>query len=280
MEDQNHYNFPARGIHKYVAKFIRSLPDLSGKTVLDIPCGDGRATYEFKKKGADVIALDLFPEFIKLTDVEAAYADLSETLPVESNTIDYIVCQEGIEHVHNHLNVLEEFNRVLRKDGVLLLTTPNYSHVRARLSHFLVEASSWKKMPPTEIDGVWFAESKKDKMYFGHLFLLGVHHLQTLLTFTGFKVKQRLRTDLGNTSLIVGLMLYPLFVVSTFISYLSYREKNPHVAQDQKRDILWERVKLNLLPTTLFCKHIFWEIKKTAHLDEVIARLKDMQRQR
>ncbi len=50
---------PKKGIHKYVAEYIHSLSDLSGKTVLDIPCGDGRASYEFLKKGAKVIALDI-----------------------------------------------------------------------------------------------------------------------------------------------------------------------------------------------------------------------------
>ncbi len=136
MVDDNKYNFPRSGIHRYVKEYIRSLPDLSGKHILDIPCGDGRSSYEFNIKGADVIALDLFPDFMKIDEQSAKYADLSETLPVESNSIDYILCQEGIEHIPNQLNVLKEFNRVLKKGGILLITTPNYSHIRARLSHF------------------------------------------------------------------------------------------------------------------------------------------------
>ncbi len=43
-------------------------------------------------------------------------------LTVASESIDYIICQEGIEHIPNQLKVLEEFNRVLKKDGVLLIT--------------------------------------------------------------------------------------------------------------------------------------------------------------
>ena len=66
-------------------------------------------------------------------------------LTVASESIDYIICQEGIEHIPNQLKVLEEFNRVLKKDGVLLITTPNNSHFRARLSHFLFETDIRKK---------------------------------------------------------------------------------------------------------------------------------------
>lgn len=278
MSNKN-YDFPNTGIHKYVLEYIRTLPDMSGKTVLDVPCGDGRSSYEFKKKGADVIALDLFPEFMLIDDIEAKYADLSEKLPVEDNSVDYIICQEGIEHIPNQLNVLEEFNRVLKKDGLLLLTTPNNSHMRARVSHMLLETDLWKRMPPTEIDTIWFAESNKDKLYFGHLFLLGVQHLQSLVTFSGFEVTNRIQTDRGNTAIIFSVFAYPFLILFTMLSYLYYRNKNPQVDKATKRKILWERVKLNLSPTTLFYKHIFWEMKKANSLDETIERLRNMQRE-
>ena len=76
----------------------------------------------------------------------------------------YIICQEGIEHIPNQLNVLEEFNRVLKKDGILLITTPSNSHIRARLSHFLLETDLLRRMPPTEVDSIWFAENDTDKL--------------------------------------------------------------------------------------------------------------------
>ncbi len=169
---KNNYSFPIEGIHRHVVKYIESLPDLSGKVVLDIPCGSGKASYEFQRKGAKVIALDLFPEFMEVSEIGASYADLSEKLPLGDESVDYIICQEGIEHIPNQLYVLQEFNRVLKKNGVALITTPSNSHIRARLSYFLFETDFYKRMPPTEIDGVWFANNKQDKLYFGHLFLL------------------------------------------------------------------------------------------------------------
>jgi SAM-dependent methyltransferase len=215
---------------------------------------------------------------MKLTEVKAEFADLSEILPIESESIDYVICQEGIEHIPNQLKVLEEFNRVLKKNGVLLITTPNYSHVRARLSHFFIESDIWKRMPPTEIDGVWFAENDSSKLYFGHLFLLGVQHFQSILTFAGFKTDKRIKTMRGNTSLVTGLILYPLFAFFTLLAYMFYRTKNVHVEQKTRRQILLERVKLNLSPTTLFCKHIFWELHKESSHHDIVAKLKEMQR--
>jgi len=273
------YDFPSGGIHGYVSEYIRSLPDLADKIVLDVPCGDGRAAYEFVRKGAKVIALDLYPAFMKLDEVKAEYADLSDSLPVKSSTVDYIICQEGIEHIPNQLKVLEEFNRVLKKSGRLLITTPSYSHVRARLSHFLLETSSYKRMPPTEIDSVWFADKQSEKLYFGHLFPLNVQHFQTLSVISGFRLADRIRTNIGRTSLIFGLLFYPLFVCITLLGWIFYRKKNLHVSQKDKDRILWERLKLNLSSLTLFYKHIFWVLEKEMELGEVAEKLRGLSRE-
>jgi len=279
MTTKEEHCYPKTGINHYVAEYIKTLPNLTGKFVLDIPCGDGRASYEFFKKGATVKAFDLFPGFMKLNTVKAEYADLTGTLPIESNSIDYIICQEGIEHVPNQLRVLEEFNRVLKTGGTLLITAPHLSHVRARIAHFFLESDCWTRMPPTEIDSIWFAENNSNKLYFGHFFLPGAQHLQSLLTLSGFQVTKRIKTDLGNASLGFGVLLYPVFVFVTFLSWVFYRRKNIHIPQRKKDQIFWERIKLNLSPKTLFCKHIFWVLKKESELNEITIKLKNMRRE-
>jgi SAM-dependent methyltransferase len=278
LKDDNEYNFPKKGINKYTTKYIRSLPNLAGKVVLDIPCGDGRASYEFKKKGAEVKAFDLFVDFMKLSDVKAQYADLSEDLPIEDESVDYIICQEGIEHIPNQLKVLQEFNRVLKKDAILLITTPNDSQIKVRVSNFLLETDLWKRMPPTEVDSIWFAENDTNKLYYGHLFLMGVQHFQSLLTFSGFKTKKRIKTDFSTSSLILGIITYPFLIFMTILAYFLYKDENQHVQEDTKKRILLQRAKLNLLPTTLFNKHIFWEIKKECNNEQMIAKLKKLHR--
>ncbi len=266
-----------RGIHKYVTDYIESLPDLSGKTVLDIPCGDGRTSYAFLKKNAKVISLDLFPEFLKSDKLTASFGDLTEILPLEDGSVDYIICQEGIEHIPDKLFVLREFNRVLRKDGILLITTPSLSHLRARFSYFLIESNLWKRMPPTELDSIWFAEDNK-KPYFGHLFLTGAQHLETLLAITGFKTKNRVKTDICYTSCFLLFVFFPLILVFSCISYISYINKNKNVNYNKRKSILLSRAFLNISLKTLLYKHFFWSAKKTDDLETVFTKLKSMQR--
>lgn len=46
------------------------------------------------------------------------------TIPFEDNKFDSILCTEVLEHVFNIDELLKEFNRVLKVDGIALITTP------------------------------------------------------------------------------------------------------------------------------------------------------------
>jgi len=47
-----------------------------------------------------------------------------DKIPKKNNSYDSIVCIEVLEHVENPEKVLKEFNRLLKKEGSLYLTTP------------------------------------------------------------------------------------------------------------------------------------------------------------
>lgn len=270
------YEFPHAGIHQFVVKYIESLPDLTGKVVADIPCGDGRASFSFKQRGATIKALDLYPEFVKVEGVEPNFADLSKRLPLEDSCVDYLICQEGIEHISDKIRMFQEFNRVLKKGGTLIITAPSISHVRGRLSMFLVESDLWRRSAPNEMDSVWFSEGESDRLYFGHLFLIGVHHLLTICTLCGFETVERRKTKVSTTSVILGILFYPFIALMTLIAYNSYKRKNKHVEKSRRYAILWERVKLNLSTTTMFRRHIFWVLRKDKELSEALADIKEL----
>lgn len=270
--------FPNRGINKHVSQYIRSLPDLTGKVVVDIPCGDGRSSYGFKEKGATVRAFDLYPEFMKVDGLGAQYADLMGTIPMEDSSADFLLCQEGIEHISDKIGLFREFNRVLKKGGTLIITTPSISHMRARLTMLCSESELWKRVAPTELDSVWFSEKESDKIYFGHLFLVGVQHLQTVCTLSGFDVLTRLKTDRSNTASVLTVIFYPLLALVSLASYFKYRKKIQHVDENRRNAILWNRVKLNLSLTVLLYKYVFWVMKKDNEIPDVIADLKALTR--
>jgi SAM-dependent methyltransferase len=62
-------------------------------------------------------------------------------LPFRGGAFGAIVCTEVLEHVHDPRSVLGEAARVLRTDGLLYLTTPNYANV-AGLHKFIADRGS------------------------------------------------------------------------------------------------------------------------------------------
>jgi SAM-dependent methyltransferase len=271
--------FLRTGIHKYVARYVSSLGRLDGKRVVDIPAGDGRASALFFEQGAEVLALDLYPEFLRADGPESRYADMSEQLPVEDGWADFVVCQEGIEHVPNQLKVLEELNRILKPGGMLLITTPNLSNMRSRLSWFLFETDMWRRMPPSEVDSIWFTDGESERMYFGHLFLIGVHRLQSMLRISGFESSERLSTKISATSAVMTVLLYPLLACVSLLSFWRYPGKNPHVDAKFMDAIFREHLSLNLSFRTNACKSIFWVQRKARSVAATHENLKGLQRE-
>lgn len=267
--DSGEVIFPATSGKRFIYDYYASLPDLTGKTVVDIPCGDGRASHIFRQRGAEVIALDLFPKFMKAPGITARMADLRQPLPLPDECADYVVCQEGIEHIPDQLAVLCEFNRILKPGGILVITCPSISHARARLAHLLVENDSWRRMPPSLVDSVWVTDADVDRIYFGHLFLIGVQRLTTLCGIAGFRVKERRRTDVGASSVVLGILFYPLILLASVLAYRTYARKQRRSIPPETGKPVWrDHARLNLSPTTLFCKHIFWIAEKECTTEE------------
>ena len=117
-----------------------------------------------------------------------------EPLPIGDKSVDLAICQEGIKHLQDQIKFFVEFNRILKENGLLIITCPSISHFRARLSNFFIENYLWNKMPYSEINAIRSSDSKCNKIYYGHIFLLGIQKLRTLSAITGFKIKEIKKT--------------------------------------------------------------------------------------
>ena len=104
------------------------------KTVLDAACGEGYGSNILAGTAEKVIGLDISDEAVERAKIK--YGDTANLsfvigsivkLPLEDNSVDIIVSFETIEHVAEELQVgfLREIGRVLKKDGILVMSTPN-----------------------------------------------------------------------------------------------------------------------------------------------------------
>ncbi len=59
----------------------------------------------------------------------------AENMPIQDNSFDTIVAGELIEHLNNPEKFLEKSQKILRKDGIIIITTPNKNSLINRLFH-------------------------------------------------------------------------------------------------------------------------------------------------
>ncbi|MGH7855903.1 MAG: class I SAM-dependent methyltransferase, partial [Candidatus Binatia bacterium] len=248
-------------IDYFVKRHLRSLGDLSGKVVIDVPAGAGIMSRVLRERGAKVEAYDLFPELFDVEGMTCRKADLSKDLPIASGYADLVVCQEAIEHVPNQLKMLRELSRILKVGGRLVLSTPNVSNLRAKLSNFLVESELYKRLPPNELDAVWLSSGSAEETYFGHLFLVGIQRLRVLARIAGFRLMRVHPVKLSGMSLFLGVF-YPLIALASWRAYRATMRKSASTDLARKREVYGEIRRLNLNPTVLFGKKLFVEFEK------------------
>ena len=260
-----------KGITGNVYKYTLTLKDLKNKTVIDIPCGDGRMSAVFKELGATVESYDLNSRNNDYIDHEHIFADMNERLPIDSNHADIILCQEGIEHLQDQFFIFSEFNRILKKGGILILTTPSISNLRSKLAYLFMETENFKRLPYNEIDALWRVDrtSNKPKIYFGHLFLITCSKLFTISKINGFRLREQILTKISPSSFFWCILFYPLILLSNAISYLKYLKDNK-LRTDVKDNIMRETFLMNINYKTLISKHTFWILEKNMSISETI----------
>ena len=124
------------------------LPLVTGKVVLDAACGEGYGSALMSRRAAKVCGVDISLEAIihgrgayaDHTNLELIEASCTE-LPFEAARFDVVVSFETIEHITGQAQFLDEIKRVLKPEGVLILSCPNkaeYSDKRGFTNEFHV----------------------------------------------------------------------------------------------------------------------------------------------
>ncbi len=125
-----------------------------GDIVLDAGCGEGRHSFEFIARGANVFSMDMDMESLRKT--RYVLVEISESkpgyqqgafqvhrgdalkLPFKDETFDRIICSEVMEHVDDDNLACSEMSRVLKKGGRIAITVPTF------ISEFLFDIVTYE----------------------------------------------------------------------------------------------------------------------------------------
>lgn len=165
----------SKNTHNVVAKLLFEERDC--KNVLDIPCGAGAFTKRLLDAGLNVYSADC-QEIIRVAHRNFSVADMNEKLPYADEMFDAVVCIDGIEHIERPFDFIKECHRILRKGGVLIVSTPNLTALRSRWRWLLTGFHQGEKSP--------LDEANYTPLH--HLTLVSFPELRYRLHANGFKL--------------------------------------------------------------------------------------------
>ncbi|GAB3993169.1 hypothetical protein GCM10028807_27760 [Spirosoma daeguense] len=128
--------------------FVINQLDITNKVVLDIASGEGYGTRLLSDHAEHVYGVDISDDAVSHAKVKYKKNNLTFlvgdaiSIPIQSNSIDVVVSFETIEHIDKHQSMIDEIKRVLKKDGVLIISSPDklhYTDLNDSVNHFHVK---------------------------------------------------------------------------------------------------------------------------------------------
>ena len=159
-----HFSETRRGLPKEyhsLAEYVKN-----GDKVLDIGCGNGRFLYALYNKDVDYCGIDASEEMIELAKFKFPKAGFLRAdaldLPFENNSFDKIISMAVLHHIpcgDLRSDFMREARRVLKKDGLLVLTVWNlWNHKKPLillLKYFVLKIIGRSKLDFKDIYYPW-----------------------------------------------------------------------------------------------------------------------------
>lgn len=174
--------------------------------LLDLGCGDGDYSSRLTELGFEVTAVDMDDKRFQYDDkILFKKCDITGGIPFPDSSFDYILFLEILEHLKNPFFVLAEINRILKKSGKLILSTPNILNIKSRLRFFTEGAFEFFRESP--LDQI---SNPKENIYNLHIHPFRYHELEYLLWVNGFTINNILTSIHENKELAIFLPLIKL----------------------------------------------------------------------
>lgn len=115
-------------LHRYSIVLSHIKPEM---TVLDAACGEGYGTNLIANKANKVFGVDISKTAIdhakdKYKSKNIQFIESSATnIPLDDNLIDLVVSFETLEHMLEQDDLIKEFKRILKPNGIIIISSPD-----------------------------------------------------------------------------------------------------------------------------------------------------------
>lgn len=118
---------------------LENIDCIEDKRILDAGCGTGRFINRLSNKNCSIVGIDYSFQMSKQAKKKTGKNIVNGTidkLPFKNEIFDAIFCFKVLPHVHNFLEALKEFYRVLKPGGVLIVEIYNKFSIRRLIPQF------------------------------------------------------------------------------------------------------------------------------------------------
>lgn len=134
---------------EHLHRYALAMELVENKIVLDIACGEGYGSNLMAEKAKEIFAMDIDNTIVdhaaftyKKRNLKFLTGDIRNT-SFPDHTFDVIVCFETLEHVDEHHIVMTEFKRILKPQGVILMSTPEKANYSIASNHVKTSIRMW-----------------------------------------------------------------------------------------------------------------------------------------
>lgn len=122
----------------FFTKYIEYLKPKIGERVLDFGCGVGQVVHKLTARGYQAYGVDISPIAIEQASEKGQgnFQTLKgKTLPFPDNFFGSVGCFNVLEHLSYPEHALKELVRILKPDGKIIITCPNFLRVMGIKGH-------------------------------------------------------------------------------------------------------------------------------------------------
>ena len=148
-------------VHKILSEHLSFNHELR---LLDFGCGPGHFLSFMKEQGWYVVGIEPSIDATQMASQEfdvKIYESLEKCLQVENEPFNAIVCLNVLEHVRNPVEVIENFKKIMFKNGILVIRLPNDFSELQECAQKNLKSEPWWVAPPDHINYFNFSSLTK-----------------------------------------------------------------------------------------------------------------------
>ena len=205
---ENYFKYLYNNVVFASRKKFMELLDGSADSLLDLGCWDGANTVKYGKKAhaRNIFGIEIEKNKARIASkkgIKVKLSNLNNKFPFKNNSVDVVVANHVIEHLTQTELFIKEIYRVLKKNGYVVIATPNLAswhnvfalilgmqpfsgpHVRASDS----DIKSVSEMDKHKVKNL-LKSTEKGKDYLRHLVVMTHKELIKNLRRAGFAIEK------------------------------------------------------------------------------------------